>query len=75
MILPMIDRILRIGSKKRRNLAKTININEIFRKIADFFKRLPETIKNAPVDEKAAYGSVGLGVVLLITGIVLIALA
>ena len=56
-------------------MAKTININEIFRNITDFFKKLPEKIKNAPVDEKAAYGSVGLGIVLLITGIVLIAIA
>jgi len=56
-------------------LAKKIDISEIFRKIADFFKNLPEKIKNAPTDEKAAYGAVGLGFVLIITGIVLIAIA
>lgn len=43
----------------------------MFRKIGDFFKKIPDRIKNAPNDEKAAYGAIGLGVILLITGIVL----
>lgn len=54
--------------------AGKIDINEIFKKIADFFKNLPETIKNAPNDEKAAYGAVGLGFILFVTGIVMIIL-
>lgn len=45
-----------------------------FNKVINFFKRLPDTIKNAPNDEKAAYGAIGLGIIFLIVGIVLVVL-
>lgn len=46
-----------------------------FNSIIDFFKNLPDTIKNAPNDEKAAYGAVGAGILCAIMGIVLIIIA
>lgn len=56
-------------------MAQNINISEIFRKIGDFFRNLPSTIKNAPIDEKAAYGAFGFGFIILIVGIVLTVIA
>lgn len=56
-------------------MAKSINFNELLEKMGDFFKNLPDTIKNAPVDEKAAYGAVGIGFIMLVAGIVLTVIA
>lgn len=39
--------------------------------LKDFFGDLPDTIKNAPTDEKIAYGVVIVGLLFLIVGIVL----
>lgn len=49
-----------------------IDINAMLKKVTDFFKNLPDMIKKAPFDEQAAYGVVGVGILLLIVGLVLL---
>ncbi|MCX6706632.1 MAG: hypothetical protein NT001_00645 [Candidatus Woesearchaeota archaeon] len=39
--------------------------------LKEFFGDLPDTIKNAPIDEKIAYGVIIVGLLFLIVGIVL----
>ncbi|HLC47110.1 MAG TPA: hypothetical protein VJI75_05260 [Candidatus Nanoarchaeia archaeon] len=46
-------------------------IQDMIDKSLAFLKHLPETIKKSPIDEKAAYGSIGLGIVFLFVGLVL----
>ena len=45
-------------------------VNDFINKAIEFLKNLPDTIKNAPNDEKAAYGSIGVGALLFIVGMV-----
>lgn len=51
-----------------------INFQEIIQKINKFLNDLPNNIKNAPKDEKIAYGAIGAGIILLIAGSVLLLL-
>lgn len=44
---------------------------EMPKKIQEFFGDLPDTIRNAPTDEKIAYSVIIVGIVFLIVGIVL----
>lgn len=44
---------------------------ELHKKIQEFFGDIPDIIRNAPTDEKIAYGVIIAGIVFLIVGIVL----
>lgn len=66
--------------------AAKLDLNQMMKKVKDFFKNIPENIKKlpekikafiekvkkAPVDEQAAYGAIGFGSLLFIIGIVFI---
>ncbi|MCX8147310.1 MAG: hypothetical protein N3D84_02485 [Candidatus Woesearchaeota archaeon] len=49
----------------------TEKIGDYLKKVQDFVSNLPTIIKNAPMDEKIAYGAIGLGIIFILTAIVL----
>ena len=45
-------------------------LNAFANNLVDFFKTLPQTIKNLPQDEQISYGAITVGVILMITAII-----
>lgn len=49
-------------------------VSDLINKAIEFLQNLPETIKNAPRDEQAAYGAIGVGMLFFLIGFVLVIL-